>query len=256
MTEVTGVKGIQGTDGVRDVLVVAPHPDDDVIGCGGSIAKHVRDGARVTVVIVIGRERSALDDEVSDAEFAAETDASAKALGVHRVVRFEEPSRDFRLTREVHLDLVRVLREVRPQVVYLPHDNDDDVEHRMVHQLATEALWMAQSSFFQEAGEEPMPAPRLVLGYEVWAPMARFQYAEEIGGQIDAKVEAMRCYRSQLRHAAWDEGIRGLARYRGAVSAGSGYAEVFQVLGLTGPTPVAEPVPGASPGSAEGVGRD
>ncbi|MGW2859658.1 PIG-L deacetylase family protein [Streptomyces sp. SDr-06] len=245
--------------GITDVLVVAPHPDDDVIGCGGSIAKHVRDGARVTVVIVIGRERSALDDEVSDAGFAAETEASAKALGVHRVVQLEEPSRDFALTRRVHLDLVRVLREVRPHVVYLPHDNDDDVEHRMVHQLATEALWMAQSSFFQEAGPEPMPAPRLVLGYEVWAPMARFQYAEDIGGQIEAKVEAMRAYVSQLRHAAWDEGIRGLALYRGAVTAGSGYAEVFQVIGLNSPAHAAvsgtgSGVSGTGSGAAGGGG--
>ncbi|WP_284581989.1 PIG-L deacetylase family protein [Streptomyces sp. 2P-4] len=232
--------------GVSDVLVVAPHPDDDVIGCGGSIAKHVRDGARVTVVIVIGRERSALDDAVSDAEFAAETEAAAKALGVHRCIRLEEPSRDFALSRRVHLDLVRILREVRPQVVYLPHDNDDDVEHRMVHQLAVEALWMAQSEFFQETGGRPMPAPRLVLGYEVWAPMARFQYAEDIDGQIETKVEAMRAYASQLRHAAWDEGIRGLARYRGAVSSGSGHAEVFQVISLGG-------VPAAG---MEGGGRD
>nr|CAB67717.1 hypothetical protein [Streptomyces rochei] len=218
--------------GVTDVLVVAPHPDDDVIGCGGSMAKHVREGARVTVVVVIGRERSALDDAVTEAEFAAETENAAKILGVHRCVRFDESSRDFAPSRRIHLDLVRVLREVRPQVVYLPHDNDDDVEHRMVHRLTTEALWMAQSEFFQEAGECPMPAPRLVLGYEVWSPMARYQYAEDIGEHIHTKVEAMRAYVSQLRHAAWDEGIRGLARYRGAVSAGSGDAEVFQVLSL------------------------
>nr|WP_244320378.1 MULTISPECIES: PIG-L deacetylase family protein [Streptomyces] len=238
--------------GVTDVLVVAPHPDDDVIGCGGSIAQHVRDGARVTVVVVIGRERSALDDAVTDAEFAAETQAAAKALGVHRCIRLDEPSRDFTLSRRVHLDLVRVLREVRPQVVYLPHDNDDDVEHRMVHQLTTEALWMAQSEFFQESGGRPMPAPRLVLGYEVWAPMARFQYAQNIDGQIETKVEAMRAYVSQLRHAAWDEGVRGLARYRGTVSAGSGHAEVFQVLSLR--TPPAAGGPGADEATGDGPG--
>ncbi|MEU3027011.1 PIG-L deacetylase family protein [Streptomyces incarnatus] len=242
--------------GVTDVLVVAPHPDDDVIGCGGSIAQHVRDGARVTVVVVIGRERSALDDAVTDAEFAAETQAAAKALGVHRCIRLDEPSRDFTLSRRVHLDLVRVLREVRPQVVYLPHDNDDDVEHRMVHQLTTEALWMAQSEFFQESGGRPMPAPRLVLGYEVWAPMARFQYAQNIDGQIETKVEAMRAYVSQLRHAAWDEGVRGLARYRGTVSAGSGHAEVFQVLSLRTPPAAGGPDAGEATGDGPGGRRD
>ncbi|MGW7091208.1 PIG-L deacetylase family protein [Streptomyces sp. NPDC054874] len=225
--------------GVRDVLVVAPHPDDDVIGCGGSIAKHVQGGARVTVVVVIGRERSTLDDGVGDADFAAETAAAAKAMGVHRCIRLDEPSRDFALSRRIHLELVRVLREVRPQVIYLPHENDDDVEHRMVHQLATEAVWMAGSDFFHETGGEPMPAPWLVLGYEVWAPMSRFQYAEDIDNQIETKVEAMRAYASQLRHAAWDEGIRGLARYRGALASGSGHAEVFQVLSLGAPAALA-----------------
>ncbi|WP_243877937.1 PIG-L deacetylase family protein [Streptomyces sp. SUK 48] len=242
--------------GLTDVLVVAPHPDDDVIGCGGSIAKHVRDGARVTVVVVIGRERSALDDAVTDADFAAETRAAAKTLGVHRCIRLDEPSRDFALSRRVHLELVRVLREVRPQLVYLPHDNDDDVEHRMVHQLTTETLWMAQSEFFQETGGRPMPAPRLVLGYEVWAPMARFQYAENIDEQIETKVEAMRAYVSQLRHAAWDEGVRGLARYRGTVSAGSGHAEVFQVLSLRTPPAAGGPGAGGATGDGPGGGRD
>ncbi|GAA3358773.1 PIG-L deacetylase family protein [Saccharopolyspora gregorii] len=215
--------------GVRDVLVLAPHPDDEVIGCGGSIAAHAANGARVTVVVVVERERSGFDDDVTDEEFAQETADACAVLGVSRCVRLDEPSRDLRSSRRLHLDVVRALRETRPQVVYLPHDNDDDVEHRAVHRLGVEALWMAQSSFFGEAGE-PMSAPELVLGYEVWSPLARFQHVRDIGEHLEAKVAAMGCYRSQLAHARWDEGVRGLASYRGVLTSGGGHAEVFQVL--------------------------
>lgn len=217
---------------VRDVLVLAPHPDDDVIGCGGSIAAHAEDGARVTVVVVVERERSDFDHAVTDEELAQETADACAALGVTRCVRLDEPSRDLRLSRRLHLDVVRALRETRPQVVYLPHDNDDDVEHRAVHRLGMEALWMAQSSFFGETGE-PMPAPDLVLGYEVWSPLPRFQHVRDIAEHVETKVTAMRCYRSQLKHARWDEGVRGLATYRGALTSGGGHAEVFQVLQVT-----------------------
>ncbi|MCF3118639.1 MULTISPECIES: PIG-L deacetylase family protein [Streptomyces] len=216
---------------MTNVLVVAPHPDDDVIGCGASMAKHASEGAEVTVAVVIGRERSLYDTERTDADFADETRKANAALGVHRCVVLDEPSRDFQLTRRVHLDLVRLIRETRPDLVYVPHRHDGDVEHRMVHQLAMESLWMATSAFFGETGE-PAPAPRLVLGYEVWAPLPEYQYAEDVTGFVDRKVEAMRAYASQLRHAAWDDAVVALARYRGAVATGTDHAEVFEVLSL------------------------
>ncbi|BBJ38253.1 PIG-L domain-containing protein [Streptomyces antimycoticus] len=216
------------------VLVVAPHPDDEVIGCGASMAKHASEGSEVTVAIVIARERSLHDGLRSDADFTDETRKASAALGVHRWELWDEPSRDFLPSRKAHLDLVRLIREVRPDILYVPHRKDGDVEHRMVNQLATEALWMATSDFFGETGK-PAPMPRLVLGYEVWAPLAEFQYAEDVTGFVDQKVEAMRAYQSQLRHAAWDDAVRSLARYRGAVATGTTHAEVFEVISLGAP---------------------
>lgn len=218
------------------VLVVAPHPDDEVIGCGGSIAKHASAGSEVTVVIVIRRERGLRDTEVTDEEFAAETTDACRVLGVHRLITLEEPSRDFAPDRRLHLALVEVLREVRPDIVYLPHREDGDAEHRAVHELTMEALWMSQSDFFEEAGP-PAPAPRLVLGYEIWAPLVAAQYTEDVTAHIEDKVRAMRCYRSQLRHAAWDEAVRGLAAYRAAITTGHGHREAFEVVRLDGAHP-------------------
>jgi N-acetylglucosamine malate deacetylase 1 len=221
---------------VTRVLVIAPHPDDEVIGCGGSIAKLAQSGAEVTVVIVIRRERGLADREVGDEEFAAETTDACRVLGVKRCITLDEPSRDFAADRRLHLAVVRVLREVRPDRVYLPHRDDGDMEHRAVHRLGLESLWMAESDFFEEAGP-PAPPPSLVLGYEVWAPLGEAQYTEDVTDQIELKVEAMRCYRSQLRHAAWDEAVRGLASYRAVTSAGHGHSEAFEVIRMAGARP-------------------
>jgi LmbE family N-acetylglucosaminyl deacetylase len=119
-------------------------------------------------------------------------------------------------------------------MVYLPHEGEADPEHRLVHELARDAIWMASAAFFPEAGPKPCPLPGLVLGYEVWTPMSRFAYVEDITDTVDAKVHAMRAYGSQLRHVRWDEAIEGLARYRGAVTQGSGHAEVFDVIRVAG----------------------
>ncbi|CAM5278628.1 hypothetical protein SANTM175S_03614 [Streptomyces antimycoticus] len=87
------------------VLVVAPHPDDEVIGCGASMAKHASEGSEVTVAIVIARERSLHDELRSDADFTDETRKASAALGVHRWELWDEPSRDFLPSRKAHLDL-------------------------------------------------------------------------------------------------------------------------------------------------------
>jgi LmbE family N-acetylglucosaminyl deacetylase len=222
------------------VVVIAPHPDDELIGAGGSMIQHSRAGRRVVSVQVVGRDRSLLDDGVDAAEFQREIDEANRILGVSESVRLDAPPRDLQASRGLRIALVEVLRRARPDIVYLPHADEVDQEHQLVHSLAMDALWMASSHFFAEAGPNPAPPPRLVLGYEVWTPMRRFQYVEDIGSVLEAKLAAMRAYASQLRHARWDVAIRGLADYRGAVALGGGAAEVFEVLRLG---PAALPAP-------------
>jgi LmbE family N-acetylglucosaminyl deacetylase len=213
------------------VVAIAPHPDDELIGAGGSLIKHARAGRRVVIVQVVGRERG-LGDTQSDEQYSAEIDQACALLGAQRCVRLGGASRDLLPSRELRLGLVRVLREERPEVVYVPHHDEADREHSLVNELACDAVWMASAEFFAEAGGEPAPPPRLVLGYEVWTPLSRYQYAEDIGEVIEDKATAMMAYRSQLRHVDWADAIRGLARYRGATASGSGYAEVFEVIRL------------------------
>ena len=215
------------------IVAIAPHPDDEIIGAGGSLIAHARAGAEITTVHVVERDRSTLDHETDDDGFQAEIAKANDVLGVNHCVQLFCRSRGLLPSRELRLALVRVLRQHRPEIVYIPHSDETDQEHELVHRLSMDALWMASSRFFAEAGTEPSPAPTLVLGYEVWTPMRRFSHVQDISDVLEEKVEAMRAYTSQLRLARWDSAIRGLAHYRGAVSLGGGAAEVFDVLRLT-----------------------
>jgi LmbE family N-acetylglucosaminyl deacetylase len=209
-----------------------------VIGCGGSIVKHVDQGSRVRVVIVVERDRS-LESTRSDAELAQEIADACAALGVEEFVHLQEPARGLAGSRALRVELVRLYRAFRPQVLYVPHADDGDLEHRLVHELAIEAMWLAGERYFPEAGPEIAPPPNLVLGYEVWALLPSVDYAEEIGGALDRKVEAMERYRSQVADVDWPAAIRGLAAYRGALAFGAGFAEAFSVVHMRGLDPAA-----------------
>lgn len=215
---------------MSEVLVVAPHPDDEVIGCGGAIVKHVRRGNRVRIVVVVEREPSFHDVGVTKSEFDAELESAALALGAYESIHLEAPSRDLRLDRALVIRLASLIRQQRPEVVYVPHPHESDAEHMAVHDLTMQAVWMASEPFFPEAGTEPAPLPSVVLGYEVWTPLDQFQYVEDITSVLHVKLTALRCYRSQLRIRPYDAMAEGLAAYRGVMARGGGAAEVFSVL--------------------------
>lgn len=215
------------------IVAVSPHPDDEVIGCGGALIKHARAGHEVTVITFGERLGNPLEADLTEADYRRESEEALSTLGVTRHVALELKARDFAVTHALLMRLVTELRRERPNIVYLPHEGEDDAEHRQTHHATLEALWMAQSTYFESYGP-PMPAPEMVLAYEVWTPLPRFQYVEDVSDVIDQKVEAMRCYRSQLRHGSWDQAIRGLAAYRGAITRAGGHAEVYGVLHTRG----------------------
>jgi LmbE family N-acetylglucosaminyl deacetylase len=210
------------------IVVVSPHPDDEVIGCGGSLIKHGRIGAEITVITLGERLGCALEGAITQAQYRDEGAAAHRILGVVRHVAFELPARDFMVNQQLKLRLAEEFRRERPDIVYLPHQDEADAEHRQAHEVGLEALWMAQSVYWNHLGTSIKP-PAIILGYEVWTPLMKYQYAEDISDVIDAKVEAMRCYKSQLKHGPWDDAIRGLAKYRGTSTQCGSYVEVFAV---------------------------
>ncbi|HML90395.1 MAG TPA: PIG-L family deacetylase [Methylomusa anaerophila] len=213
------------------MLVFSPHPDDDVIGCGGSILKHVKKGNVVSVVHITSGDSGSLiyspGQTISIRE--DEADKAAKFLGISEVHFFRNADGNLSYTWENLSRIISLLRSLRPDVVYLPHKQDSHRDHRITHELVSESCLRAGSPEAQECGQQ-LWSVGVILCYEVGTPLPEVNYVEDISEWMEAKVEAMRLHKSQLANLAYDEAVRHLNRLRGITTGRGAYCECFQVL--------------------------
>ncbi|MFJ9779889.1 PIG-L deacetylase family protein [Amycolatopsis sp. NPDC101161] len=215
------------------VTVFAPHPDDELIGCGGSVLNWVRAGAEVSVVYLTSGD-APVDGKSRD-ELAAlregEATAGAKLLNVTELSFLREPDGCLTDGPQVIAKLVGQLRHRRPNLVYVPHALDDHPDHMATHRLLKRAVNDAAGPWWVEAGLEPWRV-ETTLAYEVWTPIPRPTYLEDTTDAIDEQLEALAQHRSQLSQVPYDSFVRGLGAYRGARLGHGRYAEAFEVLGI------------------------
>ena len=204
----------------QSVLVIAPHPDDEAIGCGGTICLHRRSGDSVRAVFLTSGERgiAGVPSQTAQATREAEAQEAGKVLGLDGMVFFRLP--DLAVAERIESGarkLQTMLDSRPPDFIYLPHPDDNHPDHQAVLPLVRAAL--------ASRTERSLPELRL---YEVWSPMSVYDWAEDISPFIRQKLRAIRCYRSQLQDFRYDWGVQGLNRYRGCFAARCRYAEVFR----------------------------
>jgi LmbE family N-acetylglucosaminyl deacetylase len=205
------------------VLVIAPHPDDEVIGCGGALCLHRARGDPVHAVFLSSGERYTEDApaEPNRRLREAEAEQAGQVLGLQGLDFLRLP--DLGLSDDVAGAAGRlwpVLDARRPNIVYLPHPGEAHPDH------AT-ALPILRAALAALPPEAELPELR---GYEVWSPLPHHDWVEDVSAVMARKLRAVRCYRSQLRVFRYDAAVRGLNRYRGVLGAGSRYGEAFVTL--------------------------
>ena len=213
------------------VLVVAPHPDDDVIGCGGSIIRHIRKGHSVTAVYMTSGEAGSLVHPKDELRRIREAEAreAASVMGYGDLIFLRNADGCLLADGEHLTSLVRIIRKKRPVMIYFPHAGEGCRDHRITHEICAEAVHRARGPWFQECPGEPWSVES-VLCYEVWTPLQEVSYTEEISDCIDLKLEALHRHRSQLASIPYDDAVRGLNRYRGVMTGRGSYCECFQIL--------------------------
>jgi LmbE family N-acetylglucosaminyl deacetylase len=199
------------------VLVISPHPDDEAIGCGGTLRRHVLAQDDVHVVFLTSGEAGG--HGVADAGAVREAEASAAAdiLGITSTEFWRTPDGALRAVTPL-VDWLRAkIGEVRPDLIYVPHEREMHRDHRAAARLLKRALSNGRST-----------APD-VLAYEVWTPLERMDEVVDITPHIEDKLAAIRAYKSQCDVLRFDDAFLGLARYRGEMFLwpGGPYAEVF-----------------------------
>lgn len=203
------------------VLVIAPHPDDEAIGCGGAVRLHADRGDRVVVAHLTSGELGLRDlpREQAWAIREAEALAAAEVLGVARSEFLR--GRDYFLesdAEELAGRLTPILRQERPAVVFLPHASEEHPDHR------------AAAACYRLAAEAGGAPPPTVLAYEIWSPLARYNHLVDVSAVMPTKLATIRRYESQLTSFRYDDAIAGLNRYRGVMESGWEYAEAYENL--------------------------
>jgi LmbE family N-acetylglucosaminyl deacetylase len=216
---------------MEKILVFAPHPDDDIIGCGGSIAKHIQQGNQVSIIYMTSGEAGSLQSKPQELIQIREEEAqkAATSLGVTDLTFFRNPDGYLEYNQENLSTIVAIIRSKRPTLLYIPHSADYIPDHLITHQLAMEGSRRAAGPWFQECGEQPW-AVKHILGYEVWTPLQTFAHCEDISDFMSAKLAALQMHKSQLKHIRYDQAIQGLNRYRGIMTGKGNYCECFQLI--------------------------
>lgn len=228
------------------VLVVAAHPDDEVLGCGGAMSRFKREGADVSVIIlgegITSRKELAGDPSQNTAldKLRRDSKDALLHLGVQDVTHFSLPDNSFDAIPL--LDIVHLIEEkakdFEPTIV-LTHDAVDlNLDHVLVNRATCIAF-------------RPLPSspPPILLTFEVpssteWAPSVPFSpnwWMPLDAKDVSRKIEAMEKYQSERReapHPRSPESLRSLACWRGS-NVGQSFAEAFRMIrAVYGPGPV------------------
>lgn len=215
-----------------NILVIAPHHDDEVLGCGGTIIKHRKKGARISVVYITAGWSgipSIKSKERATKIREREARVACKILGIEKIFFFREKDRSLIYNGETVQRLIRVIRKVNPEIIYAPHHEEKDFEHKISHEITKEAFWLSKSPYFPKLGKPAESLNALYL-YEVWTPMREYSATEDITEVAELKAKTLRAYKSQMKHLNLVDAILGLNTYRGSmVGIEKKFVEVFQV---------------------------
>lgn len=216
----------------KRVLVVAPHPDDETLGVGGTIAKYSAQGDEVFVLMVSGHlppiySRKAYEETVSEAYSAF------SVLGVKKSEFLEIPATMIgdQPLHEVNGRISKVVNDFNPHIVLCPYP-DRHIDHRLVFDsvmVATRPVGVGKDikivAAYETLSETHWNAPHI-------EPNFTPNWVVDISGHISKKLNALECYKSQISEFPGPrsiEAVEALAKFRGT-QAGFGYGEGLHIV--------------------------
>jgi N-acetylglucosamine malate deacetylase 1 len=214
------------------VLVIAPHPDDEVLGVGGTIARFAAEGAEVYVVVATKGYPPQFPENLYK-EVRQEALSAHQHLGVTKTIFLSLPAAGLDTVphREVNQELMEIFKEIQPDTLFIPFNGDLHLDHQIVFLSALVAARPISAA-----------APKTIYCYETlsetnWnAPYLTPNFVPnsfvDISTHLETKIQAMKQFKSQLQpfpHERSEASLRALATLRGS-RVGCVAAEAFVLL--------------------------
>lgn len=212
----------------KNVLVLAPHPDDDAFSMGGFIKKMTTAGTKVTVAYFCDGSGGVPEgrppeeelgfppkrDESLIAERKKESQEAAKILGIQEIVFWGYPDGRLASGTSAIRALVDLIDRLKPEIIFLPSFLDNHGDHRVVNEIFINAVGRTLGDDFP------------IWAYEIWTPIF-INRLVDISLYVKTKREAILIHQSQLKSRSYDKAIIALNQYRAEINSISGFAEGF-----------------------------
>ena len=220
----------------KNILVVAAHPDDEILGCGGTIAKLSQKND--VFVIILGEgitSRDMPDNKKIEglSNLKNEMSAANNILGTKQI--FTEDLPDNKFDTVPLLDIIKIIeayiQKINPEVVYTHHRGDLNIDHRITFDAVLTACRPVEGNPVKKLLSFEVPSS---TEWNIQGASTNFNpnVYEDISGTIDKKTEAMSAYKNEIRlspHPRSMKKIRSLGETRGAAS-GMNFAEAFMLI--------------------------
>ena len=211
------------------VLIIAPHPDDEVLGCGGTIAKHSKLGDVFYLCIVTKAYTPDWSEEFLKNR-PKEIEKANKILGIKKTYFLDYPTvkLDTIPQKELNEAISKVVNEVKADILYIPHKGDMNKDHRLVFETSLVATRPINHKIKKILSYECLSETEWGQPIEPFTPNVYV----DISDTIKTKIEAMKAYESEIKpypHPRSLEMINILAKMRGGV-VGLNAAEAFILI--------------------------
>lgn len=220
------------------VLVVAAHPDDEVLGCGATAARLAEEGQDVHFAI-LGEGITSRHGQGSDADknqmfsLHQHAHAAAEKVGAKSLELYNLP--DNRLDTVPLLEVVKIVEDLierlRPEIIYTHHAGDLNVDHGVVHRAVLTATRPVTGQTVREIYAFEVPSST-EWAFQQLQPSFRPNVFVDVARTLELKIAAMECYKSEARkfpHPRSPEALRALAVRWGSV-VGCAAAEAFELV--------------------------
>ena len=216
------------------ILVIAPHADDEILGCGATIAKHISRSDQVYVLICTNAFNGApeLFSKEDVSVIRDEAMLAHKILGVKETFFLEFPAPALNAFPEykISIEISKIIKKINPRILYLPHSGDIHYDHNAIYRSSLVAArpingCSVQNIYCYETLSETEWAPHQGLNHFI--P----NHYVDVSDFFQKKIDAFCCFKTQLKkfpHPRSIEALNALASYRGS-TVGVYKAEAFEI---------------------------